>query len=111
MTGEKGPTKEEGEAAPGPAKPEPAKAVVDEKDATKFEPRPVKPGYARPVMIHRAIIGSFERMIGVLTEHYAGKWPFCTLKIYARSVREKQLTSIRVESKTSACHSSNASGK
>jgi threonyl-tRNA synthetase len=33
-------------------------------------------GYARPVMIHRAIIGSFERMFGVLTEHFGGKWPF-----------------------------------
>jgi threonyl-tRNA synthetase len=33
-------------------------------------------GYARPVMIHRAIFGSFERMIGILTEHLAGKWPF-----------------------------------
>lgn len=33
-------------------------------------------GYARPVMIHRAILGSFERMFGVLTEHFAGKWPF-----------------------------------
>eukprot|EP00118_Oscarella_pearsei_P011794 m.81867 g.81867 ORF g.81867 m.81867 type:complete len:665 (+) comp36266_c0_seq9:28-2022(+) len=28
-----------------------------------------------PVMIHRAILGSFERMLGILTEHYAGKWP------------------------------------
>ncbi len=34
------------------------------------------PGCARPVMIHRAIIGSFERFIGILTEHFAGKWPF-----------------------------------
>ncbi|KAK4136056.1 threonyl-tRNA synthetase [Trichocladium antarcticum] len=33
-------------------------------------------GYARPVMIHRAIFGSFERMFGVLTEHFGGKWPF-----------------------------------
>ncbi|KAK2589717.1 threonyl-tRNA synthetase [Conoideocrella luteorostrata] len=33
-------------------------------------------GYARPVMIHRAILGSFERMIGILTESFAGKWPF-----------------------------------
>jgi len=32
--------------------------------------------YARPVMIHRAIYGSFERMIGILTEHFFGKWPF-----------------------------------
>ncbi|MEK6861600.1 MAG: threonine--tRNA ligase, partial [Nanoarchaeota archaeon] len=29
----------------------------------------------RPVMIHRAIIGSFERFMGVLIEHYAGKFP------------------------------------
>ena len=30
----------------------------------------------RPVMIHRAILGSFERFIGILTEHYAGNFPF-----------------------------------
>ncbi|GMG48938.1 unnamed protein product [Ambrosiozyma monospora] len=30
----------------------------------------------RPVMIHRAILGSVERMTAILTEHYAGKWPF-----------------------------------
>lgn len=30
----------------------------------------------RPVMIHRAILGSVERMIAILTECYAGKWPF-----------------------------------
>ncbi|MEA3352246.1 MAG: threonine--tRNA ligase [Campylobacterota bacterium] len=29
----------------------------------------------RPVMIHRAILGSFERFIGILTEHYAGEFP------------------------------------
>lgn len=29
----------------------------------------------RPIMIHRAILGSFERFIGILTEHYAGKFP------------------------------------
>ncbi len=28
-----------------------------------------------PVMIHRAILGSFERFIGILIEHYAGKFP------------------------------------
>ena len=28
-----------------------------------------------PVMIHRAIMGSIERFIGILTEHYAGKFP------------------------------------
>ncbi|GLH06187.1 Threonyl-tRNA synthetase, cytoplasmic [Gryllus bimaculatus] len=30
----------------------------------------------RPVIIHRAILGSVERMIAILTESYAGKWPF-----------------------------------
>jgi len=29
----------------------------------------------RPVIIHRAVLGSVERMIAVLTENYAGKWP------------------------------------
>ncbi len=30
----------------------------------------------RPVMLHRAILGSFERFIGILTEHTAGEFPF-----------------------------------
>jgi len=30
----------------------------------------------RPVMIHRAIYGSFERFLGILLEHYKGKLPF-----------------------------------
>jgi threonyl-tRNA synthetase len=29
----------------------------------------------RPVMLHRAIFGSFERFIGILIEHYAGRFP------------------------------------
>ena len=29
----------------------------------------------RPVMIHRALMGSFERFIGILVEHYAGEFP------------------------------------
>ena len=29
-----------------------------------------------PVMLHRAIFGSLERFIGILIEHYAGKFPF-----------------------------------
>ena len=29
----------------------------------------------QPVMIHRAILGSFERFIGILTEHFAGEFP------------------------------------
>jgi threonyl-tRNA synthetase len=29
----------------------------------------------RPVMIHRALLGSFERFVGILIEHYAGEFP------------------------------------
>uniref|UniRef100_A0A4X2L7I6 Threonine--tRNA ligase, mitochondrial n=1 Tax=Vombatus ursinus TaxID=29139 RepID=A0A4X2L7I6_VOMUR len=29
----------------------------------------------RPVLIHRAVLGSVERMLGVLAENYGGKWP------------------------------------
>ncbi len=32
--------------------------------------------YDRPVMIHRAMLGSVERMLAVLIEHYGGTWPF-----------------------------------
>ncbi len=32
--------------------------------------------HKRPVMIHRAVLGSFERFIAILTEHYAGEFPF-----------------------------------
>jgi threonyl-tRNA synthetase len=28
----------------------------------------------RPVIIHRAILGSLERFIAIITEHFAGKW-------------------------------------
>lgn len=37
---------------------------IDENDSRK-----------RPIMIHRAIFGSFERFIGILTEHFAGYFP------------------------------------
>ena len=29
----------------------------------------------RPVMIHRVVLGSIERFIGVITEHFAGAFP------------------------------------
>lgn len=29
-----------------------------------------------PILIHRAILGSVERMLAVLIEHYGGRWPF-----------------------------------
>lgn len=36
----------------------------------------VKEGFARPVIVHRAIFGSLERFMAILIEHYAGYWPF-----------------------------------
>ena len=32
--------------------------------------------FARPIIVHRAMLGSVERMFAVLCEHWAGKWPF-----------------------------------
>jgi threonyl-tRNA synthetase len=37
----------------------------------------------RPVMIHRAVFGSFERFIGILVEHYAGAFPVWLAPIQA----------------------------
>ena len=65
----------------------------------------------RPVMLHRAILGSLHRFIGVLIEHYAGKMPLwlapvqavvCTITndadAYARDVQaELQAAGLRVE--------------
>lgn len=50
-----------------------SKASADDPSANPNLPGP---GRARPVMIHRAIVGSFERFIAILCEHFAGKWPF-----------------------------------
>lgn len=62
-----------------------------------------------PVMLHAAIFGSFERMIGILTEHYAGNFPFWLAPVqvaiipvsenhkeYAYKVKE-ELRGVRVE--------------
>jgi threonyl-tRNA synthetase len=65
----------------------------------------------RPVMLHRVILGSIERFIGVLTEHYAGAFPAWLAPVqaiilpvsekyesYARSVYDKlKNADIRVE--------------
>ena len=37
----------------------------------------------RPIVIHRALIGSYERFIGVLTEHYAGAFPLWLAPVQA----------------------------
>ena len=38
----------------------------------------------RPIVIHRAIFGSYERFIGLLTEHYAGAFPTWLAPVQAR---------------------------
>ncbi|MCB2102136.1 MAG: threonine--tRNA ligase [Rhodobacterales bacterium] len=37
----------------------------------------------RPVMLHRAILGSFERFLGILIENYAGKFPLWLAPVQA----------------------------
>lgn len=37
----------------------------------------------RPVMLHRAVLGAFERFIGILIEHYAGKFPLWLAPVQA----------------------------
>lgn len=65
----------------------------------------------RPIMIHRVIFGSIERFIGILTEHFAGKFPLWLAPVqvklltvaetfgdYAKEVAEKlEAEGIRVE--------------
>jgi threonyl-tRNA synthetase len=42
-----------------------------------YNPSEVQPGKKfRPVIIHRAILGSVERMMAILTESFGGRWPF-----------------------------------
>ena len=50
----------------------------------------------RPVIIHCAILGSFERMIGILAESYKGKWPFWL------SPRQVSLVPLHAENKSYA---------
>ena len=51
---------------------------ADEWDDEEFnwEEKNVKPGYARPCIVHRAILGSVERCSAILIEHFEGKFPF-----------------------------------
>ena len=37
-----------------------------------------------PIMVHRAVFGSLERFIGVLIEHYQGKFPTWLAPVQAR---------------------------
>ena len=65
----------------------------------------------RPVMIHRALLGSFERFIGIMLEHYGGELPLWLAPVqaivlpvsdrfneYGQSVRERlRADGLRVE--------------
>ncbi|KAI1406957.1 threonyl-tRNA synthetase [Hypoxylon sp. FL1857] len=60
-----------------PANPDPANTGADDSGSKKGRViKPLSPGCARPVIIHRAMAGSIERFMGILIEHFAGKWPF-----------------------------------
>ncbi|MDR1917203.1 MAG: threonine--tRNA ligase [Synergistaceae bacterium] len=43
----------------------------------------------RPVMLHRTILGSIERFIGILIEHYAGAFPYWLAPVQARIIQVK----------------------
>ena len=74
-----------------------------------------------PVMIHRAIFGSLERFIGVLTEHFAGAFPFWLAPVqvgivpikpehneYALSIKEKlEAAGVYAEADLNDIHMSN----
>ena len=65
----------------------------------------------RPIMLHRVVFGSIERFLGILIEHYAGKFPVWLSPVqvkllpvsnkyivYAEQVLEElELSGIRVE--------------
>jgi threonyl-tRNA synthetase len=53
-----------------------ASATGGDRESRKEKAKALTPGCARPVMIHRAMAGSIERFTAILTEHFAGKWPF-----------------------------------
>ncbi len=58
----------------------------------KLEYHDTEDGVQRPVMIHRAIFGSFERFLGVLIEHYAGAFPIwlSPVQVSILPISEKQ---------------------
>ena len=61
----------------------------------------------RPVMIHRAMLGSLERFIGLLIEHTAGKFPFW---LAPEQVRVISITERTVDYAEQVCKTLKASG-
>ena len=58
---------------------------LDYMQADRFDLTYIGPDNAehRPVIIHRAIFGSFERFIALLIEHFAGAWPLWLAPVQA----------------------------
>jgi len=55
-----------------------------------------------PVMLHRALIGAFERFIGILVEHWEGKFPvwFAPVQAVIMNITDKQADYVRKIQKT-----------
>lgn len=56
--------------------PAPATEQKGNKTPMAKDEKSVTVARARPVLIHRAVLGSVERLMALLIEHYNGKWPF-----------------------------------
>jgi threonyl-tRNA synthetase len=67
---------EEGEAKPEAEMEFKGAEERNDKGEVIWKEGKLKTGFERPVVVHRAILGSIERMSAILIEHYAGKWPF-----------------------------------
>jgi threonyl-tRNA synthetase len=59
---------------------------LDSQQPARLDCRYIGPDNAEhvPYVIHRALLGSFERFIGILTEHYAGAFPFWLSPVQVR---------------------------
>ncbi len=59
-----------------------------------------------PVMLHRAIVGSMERFIGILIEHYAGAFPvwLAPVQVVVIAITEKQIIYAKKTSETLKNH-------
>jgi threonyl-tRNA synthetase len=56
----------------------------------------------RPVMLHRTILGSLERFMGILVEHYAGAFPYWLAPVQAKVIqisREHESYAAEIESR------------
>src|SRR4028118_1789529 len=67
---------------PAPTRPHPPPSRAGTLQSARVPPDRLDANYIgedgakhRPIMLHRAIFGSYERFIGILIEHYAGKFP------------------------------------